>query len=106
MTPISDIYYRYPDILLALAREQESYLPLSPLIINVTLCIFWPVSVAHVLVPFVHRMMVKHDRISLWDLVGRDVEEYPWSNSDDVQFEVVAEEAGLMIQGRSFAEKY
>jgi hypothetical protein len=73
---ISDIYYQYSDILLALAIAQDSYLTLTPIIINVTLCIFWPVSIAHMLVPFVHRLVVRHDDISFWELFGRDVGEY------------------------------
>jgi hypothetical protein len=92
-------------MLLALATTQESYLPLTAAIINVTLCIFWPVSIAHMLVPFVHRLVVRHDDISFWELFGRDVEEYPWSNSEDVQIELVAEENERSIQGRSFTEK-
>jgi len=92
-------------MLLALATTQETYLPLIAAIINVTLCIFWPVSVAHILVPFIHRMIVKHDPISLSELFGRDVEEYPWSNSEEVQIEWVVEENKGNIQGRSFAEK-
>jgi hypothetical protein len=102
---ISDIYYQYSDILLALAIAQDSYLTLTPIIINVTLCIFWPVSIAHMLVPFVHRLVVRHDDISFWELFGRDVGEYPWSNSEDMQIELVAEENERSIQGRSFTER-
>jgi hypothetical protein len=102
-----DIYYKYSYIMIIFARYHEDWLSLAPVIVNIGLCVFWSSSVAHLLVPFVHRLLIKSDGISTLELASRDVEDFPWSDGDEgqVQLKMVEEEPTAAEQEKVWMEK-
>lgn len=81
---------------MSLARYDNSWLTMIPVVTTISICICWIISLAHLLVPFVHRLSLE-DKIPVLELLGRGVEDYPWP-VEEAQIRIIADQLTIMFE--------
>jgi hypothetical protein len=86
----------------ALARYDNTWITFIPLITALSICISWSISLAHLLVPFVHRLSLS-DEIPVMSLLGRGVEDYPWP-VEQAQVQLIGEDLTITFDAEEVDE--